>query len=88
VLIHTFVTLVLGEGECLAVCPGCFSPWERSPRTHWVGSFVDPRASLDAVEKGKHLSPLPEIEPQFIGHAACSVIAKTTELFQHCAYGG
>jgi hypothetical protein len=31
--------------------------------------------------------PMPEIEPQFIGHAACSLVSKLTELFQLYAFG-
>jgi hypothetical protein len=29
------------------------NPWGRSPGTHWTGSWVGPRAGLDAVEWGK-----------------------------------
>jgi hypothetical protein len=28
-----------------------FTPGERAPGTHWIGGWVDPRASLDDVEK-------------------------------------
>jgi hypothetical protein len=33
--------------------PGRFTPGERAPDTHWIGSWVGPRAGQDAVEKGK-----------------------------------
>jgi hypothetical protein len=29
----------------------CFTPRERAPSTHWIGSWVVPRTSLDDVEK-------------------------------------
>jgi hypothetical protein len=31
--------------------PSRFTPGERAPITHWIGGWVDPRASLDDVEK-------------------------------------
>jgi hypothetical protein len=31
-------------------------PRERSPVSHWIGSWVDPRANLDAVAKRKFLA--------------------------------
>jgi hypothetical protein len=31
--------------------PAALPPGERVPDTHWIGSWVDPRVSLDAVEK-------------------------------------
>jgi hypothetical protein len=30
-----------------------FTPGERAPGTHWIGGWVDPRASLDDLEKRK-----------------------------------
>jgi hypothetical protein len=30
-----------------------FTPRERAPGTHWIGSWVGPRAGLDAMEKRK-----------------------------------
>jgi hypothetical protein len=39
-----------------------YSRRERAPGTHWVGSWVGPRAGLDDVEK--NLFPLPGIEPR------------------------
>jgi hypothetical protein len=29
-----------------AACPSCFTPRERAPSTHWIGSWVGPRAIL------------------------------------------
>jgi hypothetical protein len=42
----------------------CFSPGERTPGTHWTGSWVGPRAGLDTEAKRKILFPLPGIEPR------------------------
>jgi hypothetical protein len=39
--------------------PGRFTPGERAPGTHWVGSWVGPKASLETVEKRKIPSPPP-----------------------------
>jgi hypothetical protein len=51
VLTHVFLTSALVGGERLASRPGRFTPEERVPGTHWIGGWVDPRASLDNVEK-------------------------------------
>jgi hypothetical protein len=44
-------------------------PGERAPSTHWIGGWVDPRAGLDDVEKGKFLT-LPELELRPLGRPA------------------
>jgi hypothetical protein len=43
---------------------GCFTPWEGAPSTKWIGGWVGPRATVDAVEHKKNLFPMPGIEPQ------------------------
>jgi hypothetical protein len=58
-----FLTSALDGGEWLASRPGSFTPGERAPGTHWIGSWVGPRAGLDDVEKRKFLT-LPGLEPQ------------------------
>jgi hypothetical protein len=58
VQIHIFLTLTLVGGEWSASRPGCFTPGERDPGTHWIGGWVDPRASLDDLEKRKFLTLL------------------------------
>jgi hypothetical protein len=35
--------------------PAVIPPGERDPRTHWIGSWVGPRAGLGAVETRKIL---------------------------------
>jgi hypothetical protein len=34
-------------------------PRGESPGTHWIGSWVDPRADLDAVEKKANVKVVP-----------------------------
>jgi hypothetical protein len=34
---HIFLTLALAWGEQSASRPGCFTPGERVPGTHWIG---------------------------------------------------
>jgi hypothetical protein len=46
-----FLTWELDGGEWSASCSCHFTPRERAPDTHWIGDWVGPRASLDAVEK-------------------------------------
>jgi hypothetical protein len=45
---------------------GRFSPAERAPGTHWIGSFVDPRAGVDDMEECKFLT-LPGLELRLLG---------------------
>jgi hypothetical protein len=49
-------------GEWSASLPGCFTPGEIAPGTHWIGGWVALRTGVDAMEKRKIL-PLPGIEP-------------------------
>jgi hypothetical protein len=51
VQIHVFFTSALVGGEWTASRPSRFTLEERAPSTHWLGSWVGPRAGLDAVEK-------------------------------------
>jgi hypothetical protein len=44
-----------------------FTPGERTPGTHWTGSWVGPRSGLDPKARRKILSPLPGIEPRSPG---------------------
>jgi hypothetical protein len=58
------LTLALNGGEWSASCPGCFTPRERAPGTHWIGGWVGPRAILDMVVKRKILCPCQELNPR------------------------
>jgi hypothetical protein len=41
-----------------------FTPRERAPSTHWIGGWMGPIASQDAVAKRKILSPCRDSNPQ------------------------
>jgi hypothetical protein len=43
-----FLTPALDEWSALR--PGSLTPVERTPGTHWIGSWVGPRAGPDVVE--------------------------------------
>jgi hypothetical protein len=43
--------------------PAGLPPGKEPPGIHWIGDWVDPRAGLDKVEKGKFLT-LPGLEIQ------------------------
>jgi hypothetical protein len=48
VWIHTFLNSASRSGR--------FTSVERAPGTHWIGGWINPRAGLDDLEKGKFLS--------------------------------
>jgi hypothetical protein len=58
------LTSVLDGGEWSASRPGRFIPRERTPGTHWIGSWVGPTAVLDTVVKRKIPSPRRESNPR------------------------
>jgi hypothetical protein len=49
--IHIFLTSALVGGEWSTSRPGRFTPGERAPCTHWIGGWVDLRASLDDLRR-------------------------------------
>jgi hypothetical protein len=51
----------IDRGEWLASRPGRFTPTERAPGTLWLGGWMGPRASLDAVVNRKMQSMKTEI---------------------------
>jgi hypothetical protein len=59
--IHVYLTSVLVGGEWSASRPGRLTLGVRAPGTHWIGSWVGPRAGLDDVEKRKFFT-LPGLE--------------------------
>jgi hypothetical protein len=71
IYIHLFLTSALDGGEWSASRPGRFTPGERAPGTHWIGSWIGPRTGLDNVERRKIL-PLPGLEPQPLDHPSRS----------------
>jgi hypothetical protein len=48
---HVFLTSALAGGEWSASRLGRFTLGERAPGTHWIGGWVDPRASQNDKEK-------------------------------------
>jgi hypothetical protein len=71
VYIHVFLTPALAVGEWSASRPGRFTPWETVPGTHWIGGWVEPRASTDDTE-GREILPLPGLELRSLGRPARS----------------
>jgi hypothetical protein len=61
--VHIFLTVALDGGEWSVSRPSHFAPGERAPVTHWIGGWVDPRASVDDVEERTFLT-LPALELQ------------------------
>jgi hypothetical protein len=50
---HVFLTSVIVGGEWSASRPDRFIPRERAPGTHWIGSWVDPRArEMNILDSG------------------------------------
>jgi hypothetical protein len=64
VKLHAFLTSALNGGEWSASRPGRFTPRETAPGTHWIGGWMDPKASVDAVVKRKIPSPRRESNPR------------------------
>jgi hypothetical protein len=61
--LHAFLTSAVDGGEWSASRPGCFTPRERAPGTHWIGGWVGSSAGLDAVKR--HISsPRRESNPR------------------------
>jgi hypothetical protein len=50
-----FLTSALDGDKWPVLRPGRFTPGKAAPSTHWIGDWVGPRVSLDAVEKRKIL---------------------------------
>jgi hypothetical protein len=46
------LTSALDGDEWSASRPGCFTPWEAAPGTHWIGGLVRPKPGLGAMECG------------------------------------
>jgi hypothetical protein len=67
--VKIFLTSALVVGEWSASRPCCFNPGERAFGTHWIGSWVSPRAGLDYMEKRKFLT-LPGLELRPLGRPA------------------
>jgi hypothetical protein len=57
VQLHAFLISALDGGEWSVSRLRRFTPTERTPGALWIGVWVGPRASLDAVVRRKILSP-------------------------------
>jgi hypothetical protein len=55
--------ILLDGGEWSTSRPGRFTPGKRNPGIRCIGGWVGPKASLEAVEKRKILSPSRELNP-------------------------
>jgi hypothetical protein len=69
-----FLTSALVGGEWSASRSGRFTARERTPGTHWIAGWVDPRAGLDDVEKIKFLI-LPGLELLSLGRPLVQILA-------------
>jgi hypothetical protein len=74
------LTSALNGGGWSASRPCRFTLGERTPGTHWIRGWVDPRAGLDAVAKRKTPSPRRKSNPDHPHRPACSLVAIQTEL--------
>jgi hypothetical protein len=63
VLRHAFLTSALVGGEWSASLSGRFTPGECAPGVHWIVSWMDLRAGLDAVAKRKGTCLFQESNP-------------------------
>jgi hypothetical protein len=70
VQIHIFLTSALVGSQWSALRPCRFIPGE-TPGSHWIGGWMDPRASLDDVEERKSLT-LSGLELRPLGRPARS----------------
>jgi len=57
------LTSMLDGGEWSASCPSCFSPRERAPCTHWIGSWVGPQSHSGHSGEEKNSQPPLGINP-------------------------
>jgi len=60
--LHAFLTSAL-YCEWLASRPGCFTSGEGAPVTDWIGDWLGPRSSLDAVAKKNFSCSYRELNP-------------------------
>lgn len=51
---HIFLTFVVDGGDWSTSCCAYFTSLGRVHSTHWIGSCMDTKASLNMMGKGKH----------------------------------
>jgi hypothetical protein len=69
-------------GESSTLRPGRFTPWERTPGTHWMEGWAGPTAGLDAVAKWKKSQHLPGVEPRYFSPLPSHCADWATTAFQ------
>jgi len=67
-----FVISTVGGREWTALCMILFTPVEKIPGTHWIGSWVGQKVCRDTSERRKVLCPCGELNTsllivQFVG---------------------
>jgi hypothetical protein len=77
VLFHAFLTSILDGIEWSDSRPGRFTPFEKSPGTHWIGDWVGHRVGLGAVVRREN--PISCCESN-LGRPARSLVTILTEL--------
>jgi hypothetical protein len=84
---YSYLTSATRWGWVVSVTPRPrFTPGERSPGTHWIGGWVDPRAALDVGAKRKVLCPCrgsnldhPIVQPVVRHYTAWATAAHTNK---------
>jgi hypothetical protein len=76
VQLHAFLTFPLDGSEWSATCSGHFRPCERTPGTHWIGDWLDPRANLDSVVKKKNPCSCQESNPACPAHGLVIILTE------------
>jgi hypothetical protein len=74
-----FLTSAPDGGEWSASRPCGLTPGYTARRTHWIGSWVGPRAGVDSMKKRKIYFPCRKSNPS---HPAHGLVAIPTELSQ------
>ena len=75
--LHSFLTSALDGGGWSTLCPGQ-STSGKNLSIQWIGSWVDPRATLNDLKKRKTLVPA---RIQMLDHPACNLFTLATPLF-------
>jgi hypothetical protein len=71
--LHTLLDLAVDGGEWSASGTSYFIPRETAPSTHWIGGYMSPRISLDAVAKRTISLTVLGIEPVHAAHNPVSI---------------
>jgi hypothetical protein len=75
----------LSGGDWSASHPGCFTPREKAPDTHWIGGGVGCRTGLDVLVKGIKSLLLPGIEPQS-SSPYFTILTELSQLFRRHSF--